>query len=95
MAGIPAIIDGRLVRVGQDLRRGYGDGLVFFDISQIDRDRYWEQPIREFRFTQVKGPHTLNLARAKVAFDYYEDAFSLFAGFRRFKERRAARRIGN
>jgi len=94
MAGIPAMIDDRLIRVGQDLRRGYGDGIALFDITKIDRDHYSEQSVREFRFAKVKGPHTLNLARTEVAFDYYDDAFSLFAGFRRFKDRRAARRIG-
>ncbi len=95
MAGTPTIIAGRLVRVGQDLRRGYGDGIALFDVAQIDRDHYSEQLIGEFRFTKAKGPHTLNLARGEVAFDYYDDAFSLLAGFRRFKERRAARRIGD
>jgi hypothetical protein len=94
MAGIPALIDGRLIRVGQDLRRGYGDGIALFEVTKIDRDHYSEQLIGAFRFINAKGPHTLNLARAEVAFDYYDDAFSLFAGFRRFKERRAARRIG-
>jgi len=94
MAGIPAIIDGRLVRVGQDLRRGYGDGIALFDVTKFDRDHYSEQLVGEFQFANAKGPHTLNLARDEVAFDHYDDAFSLFAGFRRFKERRAARRIG-
>jgi hypothetical protein len=29
-----------------------------------------------------------------MAFDHYEDRFSLLAGLRRWRERRAARRIG-
>ena len=94
MAGIPAIVDGRLIRVGQDLRGGYGDGIAVFEVTQLDRGRYLERAISEFRFPTTKGPHTLNLARGEVAFDHYDDAFSLIAGFRRFRERRAARRIG-
>lgn len=94
MAGIPAIVDGRLIRVGQDLRGGYGDGIAAFEVTQIDRGRYLERLVGEFRFTATKGPHTLNLARGEVVFDHYDDVFSLFAGFRRFRERRAARRIG-
>lgn len=95
MAGIPTVIDGRLIRVGQDLRGRYGDGIAFFDVTRIDRGDYSERLIGDFRFTKTKGPHTLNFARGEAAFDYYEDAFSLLAGFRRFKERRAARRIGD
>jgi hypothetical protein len=95
MAGTPTVIDGRLIRVGQDLRGGYGDGIAFFDVTQLDRCRYSERMVAEFRFRNAKGPHTLNLARAEVAFDYYDDAFSLLAGFRRFRQRRAARRIGD
>ena len=94
MAGIPAIIDGRLIRVGQDLRRGYGDGIAFFEITHFDRACYAERSVGGFRFANTKGPHTLNLAGTQAAFDFYDDAFSLFAGFRRFRERRAARRIG-
>ena len=94
MAGIPAIVDGRLIRVGQDLRRGYGDGIAFFEVTHLDRACYAEHPAGGFRFANTKGPHTLNLAGTQAAFDFYDDAFSLFAGFRRFRERRAARRIG-
>ena len=94
MAGIPAVIDGRLIRVGQDLRRGYGDGIAFFEVTHLDRACYAEHPAGGFRFANTKGPHTLNLAGKQAAFDFYDDAFSLFAGFRRFRERRAARRIG-
>jgi hypothetical protein len=94
MAGIPTVIDGRLIRVGQDLRGGYGDGIAFFKVTQLDRKRYSEQSTGGFRFANTKGPHTLNLSGGELAFDLYDDRFSLLAGFRRFKERRAARRIG-
>lgn len=95
MAGTPIRIDGSIVRVGQDLRRGYGDGISFFRVTRIDRERYEEQAAGSFRFAGRRGPHTLNVAGGRMVFDYYEDAFSWLAGIRRFRERRAARRIGD
>jgi hypothetical protein len=95
MAGSPVMIDGRLVRVGQDLRGGYGDGIALFEVTRIDRSHYSERLMGEFKFGKVRGPHTLNVARGEVAFDYYVDEFSPLAGIRRLRERRAARRIGD
>jgi len=95
MGGVPMSIGGRLIRVGQDLRRNYGDGVSFFQVTRLDRHEYEEEPVREFRFSGRRGPHTVNFQRGRVAFDYYDDAFSLLAGFRRYKERRAARRVGD
>lgn len=92
MAGGIFHCDAGLVRVGQDLRREYGDGLTFFRINHIDRDRYQEVILRDFRFDHCKGPHTLNLKDGQAAFDFYDERFSLFAGIRRWKERQAARR---
>ena len=94
MAGIPMLIDGAMIRVGQDLRRGYGDGISLFRVTQIDRERYEEVEAGRVRFAGRRGPHTLNLARGQMAFDHYEDRFSLLAGVRRWRERRAARRVG-
>jgi hypothetical protein len=93
MAGTPIGVEGQLIRIGQDLRRGYGDGISFFRVTRIDRRHYEEEPVGTFRFANRHGPHTLNLKRGEMTFDFYENAFSLFAGFRRWKQRRAARRI--
>lgn len=92
MAGSIFRIGGQLIRVGQDLRRSYGDGLSFFRITQFDPQNYAEEWARDFRFQHCKGPHTLNLSDGRVAFDFYSEQMSPLAGFRRFKERRAARR---
>lgn len=91
MAGGIFSMDGDLVRVGQDLRRGYGDGLGLFRITQLDAKRYDEELIRDFRFDHCKGPHTLNLKEGCAAFDFYVEGFSVLAGIRRLIERRAAR----
>ena len=95
MGGIPLTIDGAIIRVGQDLRRGYGDGISFFRIARLDRDHYEEVEVGSFRFAGRRGPHTLNVARGEMAFDHYDDVLSPLAGLRRWQERRAARRIGN
>jgi hypothetical protein len=83
-----------LIRVGQDLRREYGDGLAFFRVAQIGQDHYREEHVRDFRFEHCRGPHTLNLKDDVAAFDFYDERFMLFAGIRRYRERRAARRPG-
>ena len=96
MAGAPLVLDGELIRVGQDLRRNYGDGIAFFRIIELDRKAYAEECAGGFRFSDRRGPHTLNLnSGTQIAFDFYEDAFSLLAGVHRFKERRAARQISD
>jgi len=94
MAGELLSIGGALYRIGQDLRGRYGDGLVFFGVSRIDPDHFSEEAVHGFRFDHVRGPHTLNLGGGRAAFDHYTDRFAPLAGFRRLRERRAARRIG-
>jgi hypothetical protein len=92
MAGSPSLIAGQLLRFGQDFRRGYGDGLTAFAITRLDPEHYQEEPVGELRFDHCHGPHTLNVGRGIAAFDYYREGFSLLAGLRRWRERRAAGR---
>ena len=79
-----------LVRIGQDLRREYGDGLSFFRITSIDRTSYAEEHVGDFRFSHCSGPHTLNAGRDCVVFDFYNERFSALAGIRRLMGRLAA-----
>lgn len=76
-----------LLRVGQDLRGSYGDGVVIFRIREISPTRYHEELVGEHRFQGVRGPHTLNFRPGMVAFDFYRDRFSIFAGLRRIRGR--------
>jgi hypothetical protein len=71
MAGNLFTIDGCRFRAGQDLRRGYGDGLTFFRVTQIDPHSYTEEAEHDLRFAHVRGPHTINLGRGRAAFDFY------------------------
>lgn len=93
MGGGIAEIDGGLVRVGQDSRGAYGDGLSFFRILRIDRGSYAEEPAGRLRCNGAHGPHTLNLSQGRAVFDHYTNRLSLLAGVRRLRERRSARRI--
>lgn len=92
MGGNLCRIDGKLIRVGQDLSRRYGDGLRFFEITEIDQHRYREQEAGLFRFEHCRGPHTLNLEQGRAAFDFYVECFAPLAGIRRLREKYAARR---
>jgi hypothetical protein len=78
---------GRLVRIGQDFRFGYGDGLCAFEIVELDPERYAERMIGTLRFDSARGPHTLNARGGQILFDHYRDRFSPLAGYRRLLAR--------
>lgn len=75
--------DGRLFRLGQDFTRDYGDGLILFEIGDLSVDSYSESLISRIRFTDRKGPHTLNIRGNEIVFDWYRDRFAPLAGLRR------------
>ena len=76
--------DGRLFRLGQDFSRGYGDGLILFEIDELRPDAYSERVIGRVRFSDRRGPHTVNVRGNRIVFDWYHDRFSPLAGVRRF-----------
>ena len=88
MGGSLIEAEGRLFRLGQDSSRGYGDGLIIFEITQLTPDDYAECRIGTVRFQDRKGPHTLNVHNRKIVFDWYRDRFTLMAGIRRLLGRR-------
>ena len=73
----------RIFRLGQDLSRSYGDGLIIFEILTLSPDDYAEQAVGHIRFTNRQGPHTLNFRGREMVFDHYYDRLSPLAGFRR------------
>jgi hypothetical protein len=92
MGGLIMERSGQVFRVGQDLRRSYGDGLIVFAIEDLTPDRYREVPIADLRFTGVRGPHTLNLRGDTMLFDYYDDRIAPLAAIHRLRGRFARRR---
>jgi hypothetical protein len=92
MGGALLELDGRLIRFGQDLTRGYGDGLFAFEIESLTLDAYKERLLGRIGFSDRKGPHTINANADEIVFDWYRDRLSLLAGLRRIAGRR---RVGN
>lgn len=87
MGGPVRTVDGRLVRTGQDHVSGYGDGLLFFEITDLGPDTYSERKAGALRFEGAKGPHTFDERDGTYLFDHYRDRFTPLAGFRRFMAR--------
>jgi hypothetical protein len=92
MAGAILRTDGRLIRFGQDGRFGYGDGILAFEIEQLSPTEYRERPLATLRFTDRRGPHTLNFGAGELVFDWYRERFAILAGVRRLAFRLSARR---
>jgi len=85
MAGSLLFEDGRIYRFGQNNAFGYGDKLWMVEITHLSPYNYSEKKIQEIKFKErVCGPHTINFNSELVAMDFYENKFSLLAGYRRF-----------
>lgn len=87
MAGEVAQWGGRLIRLGQDWKRAYGDGILAFEIVALSPTEYREEPMGEASFSRVRGPHTVNRRDNLLLFDYYSEEFSLLAGIRRSRRK--------
>jgi hypothetical protein len=76
MAG-PVIRDGhRLLRLGQDNRDRYGDGITVAEITRIDPEAYEETPRLRLRVRGHRGPHTLERIDGRFVIDYFDEPFS-------------------
>lgn len=91
MGGSIIETDGNLYRIGQDLRSGYGDGILLFRIDELSPDGFQESFVDELRFSDCHGPHTFNLTGHSILFDYYQERFSVTAGLRRLRSRLSSR----
>ena len=85
----------RLVRLGQDFTRDYGDGLIAFEVDKLGPDSYREREIGTLRFSDRRGPHTVNFSSdgSRIVFDWYKDRFSPMAGVRRAIARLRQRQV--
>ncbi len=90
MGGSLAVVDGSMVRLGQDSRTGYGDGVIAFAVEALGPEEYRERRIGGIRFRDRRGPHTLNLRPGEIVFDWYEERFTPLAGVRRLFARRSS-----
>lgn len=76
-----------LIRTGQDYRGGYGDGILSFRIVELTPDHYREEEIGSAAFTDIKGPHTVDILDRRLLFDWYDEMFDPLAGVRRLLHR--------
>lgn len=77
MGGPIANVGGRLFRFGQDNSGQYGDGLLAFEITEINENTYSEVYRRNLKIQGLRGPHTLSLVDGGYYFDHYSLDFSL------------------
>lgn len=75
--------DGALYRFGQDNSGSYGNGIKIMQVTALSPDAYEERKVGELRFSDAKGPHTVDVRNGKVVLDFYVEKFSLLAGYRR------------
>jgi hypothetical protein len=83
MGGAIIEIDGKIFRVGQYNRGGYGEKIKIMQIVSINKNDYVEIEKNEIVISQGKGPHTLNFSGSKMVGDFYVDKFSILAGMNR------------
>lgn len=83
---------GRLIRIAQDYRASYGDGLLAFEVEALTPRDYRERPLGSLTLARRQGPHTLGVRDGEILFDWYDEKFAPGAGLRRFSARLARRR---
>jgi len=83
MAGKIILYDGKILRFGQNNCYGYGSKISVNQIIKINKTQYIEKIIDEVSFSNFKGPHTLNIRGNNFLLDFYEEKFSILAGYRR------------
>jgi hypothetical protein len=92
MAGNLLQIGNRLYRLGQDGSRGYGKGILAFEVTCLSSSDYAEEHGAEFSFDGVDGPHTFNRLGNIAVFDFYEERFDPLAGLQRVRAHLSKRR---
>lgn len=85
MAGKIYKFNNKLFRLGQIDSQNYGDGISVFEILNLNNRNYNEKFIKEIKFKNYFGPHTLNINNDKIIYDYYEERFDLFAIYKKIR----------
>ena len=85
MAGPVQVHEGRLFRLGQDNRRGYGDGVAVCEILTLEADRYREVHHATLRMSDGHGPHSLDVWGDRCVVDRYDEIRDAGAGLRRIR----------
>jgi hypothetical protein len=83
MAGRICVLNGKSFRIGQNNCYGYGKAVCLSEILEWSATTYSERLLKELRFDDANGPHTIDISDGSVVLDHYVEAFSLLAGYRR------------
>jgi hypothetical protein len=83
MGGRIKLLNGQILRFGQNNSYDYGKSLSISKISIIDKANYQEEVIGAIDFRDTFGPHTIDILDNKYVVDFYTQQFSLLAGYRR------------
>ncbi|MDC0078755.1 hypothetical protein OAJ46_01225 [Candidatus Pelagibacter sp.] len=85
MAGKIINVNSSIYRFGQNNEGEYGRGIFIQKIKEISPLSYSEISCGSIFIEQYQGPHCLNFSpdKSRIILDYYEDGFSLLAGYRR------------
>ena len=77
MGGSIHFREGRIFRIAQDFSGDYGDGVNIHEILMLTPVMYQEKLIRNFKFEDIKGPHTMSFTQDGAVLDFYEYRASL------------------
>jgi len=75
MGGPIVNFQNRKFRVGQDFSNKYGDGVIIFEIINLNSENYSESIYRRINFNDSSGPHTIDFNHEKVLIDRYKERF--------------------
>lgn len=85
MGGQILLLNNKIYRFGQNNSESYGNGLVVSEIKKISPNKYEEKIVSQITVNKFKGPHTINIFKNRLIFDFYYDKFNILAGFKRIK----------
>lgn len=92
MAGRVLCRDGALFRFGQNNCYGYGNGITVNLIEELSAETYSERHAGSLSFRDTHGPHTIDIRGDRTILDFYSEAFSPLAGYRRVSRALSRRR---
>ncbi|MBJ6545933.1 hypothetical protein JGT76_25695, partial [Enterobacter hormaechei] len=78
---------GKLYRFGQNNSYGTGSSLAVNEIEVLDPEHYSEKRVANLAFQDARRPHTIDIHGQTMILDFYQDRFSLLAGYRRLVAR--------
>ena len=77
-------LNNKIYRLGQDNSSDYGNGILLFEITTLNKESFHEKKLLHYRFEgECKGPHTFDFSSDLFTWDLYKERFNFFAGIKR------------